>query len=121
MDSAIARSSDGQCIPFANRALERLGHAAADALYLALTGGTLTGRLTIDRTGDHEALVINQHRRRLGSRNAQPPQSPRHTCASRRDPLSVAGAVQGVESEFGTREGADHLDQRRGSRQRAAG
>ena len=61
MDSAIARSSDGQCIPFANRALERRGHAAADTLYLALTGGTLTGRLTIDRTGDHEALVINQH------------------------------------------------------------
>ena len=27
MDSAIARSSDGQCIPFANRAFERRGHA----------------------------------------------------------------------------------------------
>ena len=27
MDSAIARSSDGQCIPFANRAIERRGHA----------------------------------------------------------------------------------------------
>ena len=27
VDSAIARSSDGQCIPFANRALERRGHA----------------------------------------------------------------------------------------------
>ena len=54
--------------PYANRHRLPSGgggitQAAADARYLQLIGGTLAspGRLTIDVTGNNEALVINHH------------------------------------------------------------
>ena len=38
-----------------------LSQASGDARYLRLTGGTLTGRTVIDRSGNNEAFVVQGH------------------------------------------------------------